>query len=672
MTDVPTQNGRIGKLATPLGKDKLCLTRFEGTEAIGELFEFRIEAVSADANIDFHPALGKTCSVHLETNDRAGRDFSGILTEARWTGTRFNLHFYRLVLRPWPWLLTLRSHCRIFSTMNVKDLIKEVLESHIYGPIVDLMVEDYPTLEYTVQYRETSLNFVLRMMEKFGIYYYFKFDKGDGDSPSQHSLVLADSATHELMPAPKSVTYLPPSFGGPGDFQFFNHWSRQQGVIPGLFELNDYDYNKPSARLSTHDAYFTPPATSLIWDYPGGYDDKALGDRLTKVRQEAERIFEDHCTAGGYAPSLTPGYAIQRTSTDGDSQDNDYLVLRCSHSYGDQSYASGQGAADGSYSGSYELSRFSIPYRMPLRTRRPVIIGSQPAKVISKENQEIDVDQLGRVLVEFYWDDTTGSNRPNKTPSRRVRVGQFWAGSSRGALFLPRVGDEVMVEYENGDPDRPIIVGSVYNGNNTVPMNLPGQKNSSGILTKSTPNSQGYNFLLFNDTAGSEVVKLRCQRDLMFKALRNEQRDIGANQTENIGGDETINVGPVDPSSGQVGTPPGGGNFTLNAFQSITLNVGPTEMPLTQIKMDQESITLSVGPEGMLSQIRMDASGVTISSMSGLSQLMVQPSAVNTMAPTVTIGFGPVTFASPSVTIPNAEIAVATIGAGTASGLPLV
>jgi len=284
MADTPTQNGRIGKLATPLGKDKLCLTRFEGTEAIGELFEYRIEAVSTDANIDFNAALGKTCSVHLETTDNAGRDFSGILTEAKWAGTRFNLQLYRLVLRPWPWILSLRSHCRIFANLNVKDIVKQALGDNNFGPIVDLMVEDYPTLEYTVQYRETSLNFALRMMEKFGIYYYFKFDKGDGASPSQHYMVLADSATHETLPAPKSVMYLPPSFGGPSDFQFFNDWSRQQGVIAGIFELNDYDYNKPNADLSTHEAYPTPPERSRVYDYPGGYDDKALGDRLTKVR----------------------------------------------------------------------------------------------------------------------------------------------------------------------------------------------------------------------------------------------------------------------------------------------------------------------------------------------------------------------------------------------------
>ena len=137
--------------------------------------------------------------------------------------------------------------------MNVKDIIKEALGDNSFGPIVDLMIEDYPTLEYTVQYRETSLNFALRMMEKFGIYYYFKFDKGDGDSPSQHYLVLANSATHETLPAPKSILYVPPSAAGPDDTQLFNDWSRQQAVIAGIFELNDYDYNKPNADLSTHE-----------------------------------------------------------------------------------------------------------------------------------------------------------------------------------------------------------------------------------------------------------------------------------------------------------------------------------------------------------------------------------------------------------------------------------
>ncbi len=559
----PTQDGRTGKLATPLGKDKLCLTRFEGTEAMGELFEFRIEAVSPDANIDFNPALGQNCSVHLDTADNVGRDFSGILTEARWVGARFNLHLYRLVLRPWPWLRSLSAACQIFPNMSPKDIIKEALGNGSYGDIVDLTTGDYPTLEYTVQYRETYLNFALRLMEKYGIYYYFKFDKGDGVSPSTHYLVLADSTTHETLPAPAWVLYLPPTVAGRRDVQQLNYWSKMQGMASGISLLNDYDYNKPDANLFAPNTHLYPfkHGTELVYDYPGGYDDKGEGEKLAEVRVDAERTHAERCSAGGYAPSLTPGYTIQRTSPDQDSQDDTYLILRCGHWYGDQSYAStgsGGGAADASYSGTYELCKSSIPYRMPLRTRRPVIIGSQPAKVISKEKQEIDCDSLGRVLVEFYWDLKFYAEK-KRTPSRRVRVGQFWAGNIRGALFTPRVGDEVMVQYEDGDPDRPIIVGSVYNKNNPVPTKLPDHKTHSGIATLSSPNSpQGYHMLLFDDTAGQERLKLRSQKDLMFKALGNEQRDINGSQTENIGGDETINVGG----------PTGGGNFTLNAFQT--------------------------------------------------------------------------------------------------------
>ena len=437
-----------------------------------------------------------------------------------------------------------------------------------------------------------------------------------------------------------------------------------QGMVSAISVLNDYDYNKPDKNLfgSKAELYPFKHGSELVYDYTGGYDDKELGDRLAQVRVDAERTFAERCTAGGYAPSLTPGYTIKRTSTDQDSQDETYLLLRCGHWYGDQSYASagsgGTAESGASYSGTYELSKSSIPYRMRLRTRRPVIVGSQPAKVVSKEKQEIDVDKLGRVLVEFYWDPLFFSDK-KRTPSRRVRVGQFWAGSVRGTLFIPRVGDEVMVQYDDGDPDRPIIVGSVYNGNNTVPSVLPDRKTHSGILTRSSPGSQGshgYNMLLFEDQAGQEFVKLRAQRNLMFKALANEQRDIGGSQTENIGGDETITVGG----------PTGGGNWTVNAFSTITLNVGPVGSPMTQIKMDGSSITLSVGPGGAAAQIRMDASGVTVSGTLA-SQLMVQPSGITTMTPLLTFAFGPAMFTGP-VTIP-----LANIGAGTVGGvMPLV
>ena len=657
MADTPSQDGRTGKLATPLAKDKLCLVRFEGTEAMGELFEFRIEAVSTEPNIDFNKALGRYFSVHLDTADNVGRDFSGILTEGRWVGTRLNLQLYRLLLRPWPWLLSLRSECRIYPNMSPKDIIKKALGEGSYGDIVDLMTGDYPTLEYTVQYRETNLNFALRLMEKYGIYYYFSFDKGDGDSPSRHQLVLADSDAHVPLPAPTSVIYLPPTAGGRRDIQQFNDWTTKQEMVSGIFLLDDYDYNKPSADLFAQRESVAQyeHGDMSVFDYTGGYDEKSEGEELAQVRLDAEQNRQQRWFAGGYAPSLAPGYTIQRTSTDGDSQDQTYLILRCSHWYGDQSYAA-SGGVGASYSGTYELSQSWISYRMPLRTRRPVIIGSQPAIVVGKEGEEIDVDEQGRVLVEFYWDPVF-PGKQSRTPSRRVRIGQFWAGVDRGALFLPRIGDEVMVAYEDGDPDRPIIVGSVYNGDNKVSLDLPARKTVSGLLGKSSKGGgssiHNANAWWFDDLKGREQFYIRARKDLYERVYNNESRHIGGSQTENVGGDETITVGG----------PTGGGNFTVNAFSTITLNVGPVGSPLTQIVMDGSSITLSVGPGGAVAQIRMDATGVTISGTPA-STLMVQPMGITTKTPMTTLTMGPVTFVSPMVTIPTV-----TIGAGTVGGV---
>ena len=644
-----TQNDRMAVLATPLGKDVLLFSRMDGSEAIGELFEFRIEALSLTANINFDQALGRNCSVHLKTCVDVGRDFSGVLAEARWLSKRGDFYVYSLVLRPWPWLLSLTSDCRIFPNMNPRQIIKQVFEDRGFGDVLDLTVKDYPTLEYTVQYRETDLNFVLRLMEEYGIYFYFQFEPSGGNSPSSHYLVLANSTAHVRLPLLSEVRFQHSYVGARRDTQQFNEWNKSHAIVSGVFALNDYNYESPNSTLlaPSQYCYEYEHGAMEIYDYPGDYMHQDEGLELAAVSRDVERTRNLRCSASGYAPSLTPGYTINRTSSDeNDSENGDYLLLRCVHAYGDQFYQSSHSSqvCEADYYGAYELAKSDIPYRMPQRTRAPAVLGTQSALVIGQKGEEIDVDEFGRVLVQFYWD-------RKKKPSRRVRVGQFWAGSHRGALFTPRIGDEVLVQYEEGDPDRPIVVGSVYNGTNTVPAHLPGKKNNSGILTRSTKDSQGYHMLLFDDTKGQEKIKLRSQRDLMFKALGDETRVIGGGQTETVGGDETISVGG----------PKGGGNFTLNAFQTITLNVGPSGSPLTQIVMDTTSITLSVGPGGALAQIKMDPSGVTISGTPA-SQLMVQPSGITTVTPTLNFTMGPVTFVSPLVDIPVLNIGVGTIG----------
>jgi type VI secretion system secreted protein VgrG len=620
MTDKASQDGRTAKLATPLGKDILLLDSFQASEAMGELFEIRIDAVSEQAEIDFDKALGQNCSIQLVANDGVVRDFSGVLTEARWVGPHGRFHAYSLVLRPWLWLLSLTSDCRIFPNMTPKQIIRQVFEDRGFTNVLDLAVQDYPTLEYTVQYIETDLAFVLRLMEEYGIYYYFQFEPGDGDSPSIHYLVLADSTTHVPLPKLTEVVYLPSTVGARYDSQQFDDWKKSHAMVTGVFTLNDYDYEKPGADLlaSERYKYKFEHGEVEIFRYIGDYSDHGEGKKLAQVPVDSERTRNLHCDAAGSAPSITPGYVIKRTSTDEkDTENGEYLILRCTHAFGRQAYESGYSGGGEIYYGAYELAKSDIPYRMPQRTAKPKIIGTQSALVVGKQGEEIDVDEQGRICVQFYWD-------RKKKASRRVRVAQFWAGMQRGTLYLPRIGDEVLVQYDEGDPDRPLVVGSVYNGANKVPTPLPAKKTHSGILTRSSKGGNGYNMLLFEDLAGSEFVKLRCQKDLMFKALNNEQRDILNSQTENIGNDETINVG----------FPNGSGNFTLNALNKVTINVGPQGSPMTQLIMDTSSITLNVGPGGSMSQIVMNQTSITMQS----TQITVTGNAtVSVTAPMVQI-----------------------------------
>ncbi len=633
MGDNLSQDERVGKLTTPLGDDKLVLSRFDGGEALSEPFEFRIEALATEANIDFNAALGKSVTVDLKTADGKDRFFNGLLAEARWAGQRDTLYAYQLVIRPWLWLLSLTSDCRIFSQKSPRDIVKQVFTDRGFSDFRDELKSSYPTLEYCVQYRETDFTFVSRLMEQYGMYYFFEYADG------KHTLVLADmKASHKPVADLSSVPYLPVEKGGRREAQHLEDWSRGRTVESGSFKLNDYDYNKPGANLladSDKPGGYAHDSMEM-YDYPGEYADRGVGATLAQFEAEAAQSLDDRRTGTGSALSLFAGGLVTLTDHTVGAENQEYLVVACSHFFHAQHYRSAGGTVEGSsYLGNFEFTPSSRQFRAELDAERPYISGVQSALVVGKQGEEIDVDEQGRICVQFYWD-------RKKKASRRVRVAQIWAGSHRGALFLPRIGDEVLIQYEEGDPDRPVVVGSVYNGTNEVPTDLPTKKTRSGILTKSSKNSSGYNMLLFDDTVGDEHVKLRSQKALMFKSLGDETRDIGGSQTENVGGNETINVGG----------PTGGGNFTLNAFQSITLNVGPG---------------------GSLAQIVMDSSGITLTSMAGLSSVMIQPSGVTIAGPLISLNAdAAVTIAAPAVNV-GAALNTPSLVAGSAvvSGVPV-
>ena len=652
-----SQDDRIGKLTTPLGDNVLVLSRFDGGEHLSEPFEFRIEAISEQQNVDFSGALGKGVTVMLKTADDKQRYFNGILCEARWSGQRADLYVYQMILRPWFWLLSLTSDCKIFSQKSPKDIIKQVFSDRGFSDFRDETKSSYPTLEYCVQYRETDFDFTSRLMEQYGIYYFFEYADG------VHTLVLADQkASHKPIPDLQTVAFLAVSEGGRRQLQHLEEWSRGRSVESGVFKLNDYDYNKPSANLLANSEKPGGYAhdSMEMYDYIGEYSDRSVGDKLAQVEAEAAQSLDDRRTGTGSALSLFPGGLVTLRDHPVGAENQEYIVVACSHFFHAQQYRSGgRGPSGGpSYSGNFEFTPSSRQFRAELDTERPRISGYQSALVVGKQGEEIDVDEQGRITVQFYWD-------RKKKASRRVRVAQFWAGKTRGAWFVPRIGDEVLIHYEEGDPDRPIVVGSVYNGDNKLVLDMPSDKNKSGVLTKSTKNSDGYNFLLFNDTAGSEVVKLRAQKDLMFRALNNEQRDILGNQTENITGNETISVGipPQDPPKS--GMPSIGGNFTVNAAQTATINVGPIlpdgSMPvvMTQIAMTNQSITLNVGPQGTICQIMMMPTGIMLNYGPGgsVASILIGPAGINL------ISAGPINFVSPMVTIPTLTIGAGMVGA---------
>jgi type VI secretion system secreted protein VgrG len=609
MPEALLQDKQVGTLTTPLGENTLALVAMNATEALSELFEIQVEAASTQGGLDFAAALGLGSTVMLKTQDGNERYFHGVMTEARWSGTQEDLFVYRVVLRPWLWLLTRTSDCKIFSQKSPIDIIKQVFSDRGFSDFRDSTTGSPPTLEYCVQYRETDFNFVCRLMEEYGVYYFFEH------SEDKHTLVLADAkSSHKPIPGLSSVPYNPLADAGRREKQYLETWSLGRRAQSGQYTLEDYGYKKPSANLVAqaqkpggyaHDSMEMFDYTYSYVDTEGNdLVDQGVGEKIAKYRVEAAQSLDKRRSAMGAAASLFPGGLITLERHPESSENMQYLITHCTHEFQAMSYRSGVRAGLG-YNGHYEMTPSDQQFRARPVTRKPEIAGVQSALVIKSNvgGPEIDVDELGRILVQFYWD-------RKKKPSRRVRVAQFWAGSNRGALFVPRVGDEVMVSYEDGDPDRPIVVGSVYNGTNTVPMTLPDKKTKSGILTLSSTGGNGYHMFLFDDTAGNEKVKLRSQKDLMFKALNNEQRDIVNSQTENIGQDETINVGfPVPP-----GKSPGSGNFTLNALNKVTINVGPQGSPMTQLIMDTSSITLNVGPGGAMSQIVMNQTSITMQS----------------------------------------------------------
>jgi type VI secretion system secreted protein VgrG len=573
---VVSQAKREISIKTPLGDDVLLFQHMSATEELGRLFEFKIDLLSKDEQIDFDKVLGQPMTVLLKLPNNEKRYFNGFVSSFSQIGRSGDFASYQTVLRPWLWFLTRTSDCRIFQEMTVPDIIKKVFRDYGFTDFDEHLSGAYRTWEYCVQYRETDFNFVNRLMEQEGIYYYFKHEDG------KHKLVLSDSiSSHERLQGYEKIPYYPPSENviREEDHVFDLYISRE--VQPGTFILDDYDFKRPKADLQVK---LSNPrdhvkADHEIYDFPGEYLEAADGENYVKTRFEEQQAQFERVEGESNARGLSVGGLFELTNYPRKDQNREYLIVSATHELHSDVFESGTSAeAIPIYTCQFEAIDSKQPYRAPRITPKPVVQGPQTAIVVGKSGEEIWTDKYGRVKVQFHWD---REGKHDEDSSCWIRVSHASAGKGWGSIILPRIGQEVIVDFLEGDPDRPIITGRVYNNDQMPPYGLPGQQVISGMKSNSTKGGGGYNEFIMDDTKGNELIREHAQydkdstveHDLREHVLNNRSRDVTVDETVTVGANKTVSVGTNH-------TETIGANQTIkvgsNKTETVTINTAET------------------------------------------------------------------------------------------------
>ena len=621
-----SQEGRLISLTTPLGEDVLLLAGLSGHEAISRLFSFHLDLLTEHGPIDFTQIIGKNVTISVAQSDNTARYFNGMVSHFAQSGSDTNFIHYQMEVVPWTWTLTRYADCKIFHNKKVSDIVEQVFQDRGFTDYKLSLNGSYSPLEYCVQYRETDFNFISRLMEQNGIFYFFQHAMG------KHTMVIADSSSiHEPCPGQESAGYNLVGGGLDAD-DVVNSWNIEQELRTGKYTLTDYNFKTPSASLLASEPTIVSVGGNAgfeIFDHPGEYATRGDGTTFAKLRMQEEEA--GHLVAHGSSVcrAFTTGYKFDLADHYQDSMNTSYVLTEIQHiaSVGGTYSGSSSGGSD-SYSNHFTCIPESVPFRPARLTPKPFVQGPQTAVVIGKasysdtsgddgggDGEEIWVDTFGRVIVRFPWDRAGAC-------SCRLRVSQDWAGQGWGAITIPRVGQEVIVSFLEGDPDRPIITGRVYNANQTVPYPLPDNQTRSTFKTRSSEGggADNYNELRFEDKTGSEQIFLRGEKDFDTR-LKNDIREwVGNNrslivtqdQMEKAGGDLHSQVtGNLNQKIGQtlslqVGQnlyEKSGTNFAHEAGQVIHLKAG-----MTVVLEAGTELTLKVGGNF----IDINSSGISI------------------------------------------------------------
>ncbi len=624
-----SQGARLIGVTTPLGEDALLLQGMKASERLSSLFAFELDLVSEDDGISAASLLGQPATVRLEMRDQDRRFFNGYVSRFSHQGFQGRLARYQATLVPWLWFLTRTSDCRIFQQMTATDIIKTVFRDAGFTDFEDRLSAEYRTREYCVQYRETDFDFVSRLMEKEGIYWYFLHEDG------KHTLILADAySAHQAFPGYEEIPYHAADLAAERDEDFIFAWSQSSAIRPGAFVQDDFDFKKPSAELRSAAERVRQHAHAdyEIYDYPGQYMAVGEGERYAGVRME--ELQSDHQVAQGegFARGLAVGHLFKLTQYPRADQNREYLVISALHQLQtDEFQTTSSPGGDILHQASFTAMDAQEPFRPARVTPRPVVQGPQTAIVVGPPGEEIWTDAYGRVKVQFHWD---RYGEMNQESSCWVRVSQLWAGGRWGSMHIPRVGQEVIVDFLEGDPDRPIVTGRVYNADQPVPYELPKYAGYSTLRSHTTKQGsvRDFNELRFDDRKDKEQVFLHAQRRMDLRVKRNKYETVQGSSNTQIGGGHVLTIGKsldlhvkediYARSEGQIdlGTGGGllvdiGGGAKLHVEQDMQQNA--TSILLegrTHVTLKCGGSYVKVGPDGITIQgpsVRINCGGGT-------------------------------------------------------------
>ena len=554
----------------------LLFASLNGSETLGSLFTYVVQLKTSDtlnlgyvspaANLPLKPMVGKDLCVNIELDGGGKRYISGLVTAARVVGHEGRSVTYELRIEPWLKLLTHTSDYKAFQNKTVVEILDEVLAEYSF-PVEKRLVENYPSRTWQVQYGETDFDFIQRLMQEWGIYWWFEH------SENSHTLVLADAiSAHKACPDSPLVSYY--QAGLKLDKEFIHTITANESLRTGQWVLDDFDFMKPRSLLANTVANprETGHADFEHYEWPGDYFTKDEGEMLTRIRMEEQRSPGSRVHGGGNIRTLMTGYTFTLENYPTAEVNQEYLLVQTTLFIQDNAQHSGQ-EQHFSYSTSFELHPTSEVYRPQRTLSKPHTKGPQSAIVTGPAGQEIWTDKYGRVKVQFGWD-RYGKNDENS--SCWVRVSYPWAGKGFGMIQIPRIGQEVLVDFKNGDPDLPIIVGRTYNQDTMPPWGLPGAATQSGFYSHTIGGGPtNANALRFEDKPGGEEVWLHAEKDQRIEVNNNESHWVGNNRLKVIDKTETAIIGEKRSLTVQMDdTSLAGQNKTIQAVQNLRLAAG--------------------------------------------------------------------------------------------------